>query len=701
MNNNLLMEMDFELFNNYYCSKKVNTNQFFSELLPKYNKPLRESQLEMAIEIESALQNNKKFIAEAEVGTGKTFAYIIPAYNSYLNQNSIFASKKPILISTATIVLQEQLIEKDLEFIKNVLVKEGYSRNIDFRYCLLKGKENFLCEERLQNIIDCGKVNEIIEQISDLYDRKNCFDRNDFPFVDNSTWEKVSVKTCSNKCKYRDCKYKEYKNRVKNSNCMFYVCNHHYLLSCLKDDKFNIKDKYSMVIIDEAHNLENAAFTILGDNKNIFSFRNVVEKIRKKISRSEYIRQRLLTRVNNLDRKIDEFFELFESNVVIHSEVIEVEWKYEIVYTDELKRISADLKHEIYDIYNNEVSSITQAASTRYGSSKEDDELESEVSNIISFLNALIDSKNNIYWAQYTRLKSRYLLYLYYMPKNINDILCNNLFKKDVPIVLTSATLSDTSAEEYGFDYFENCVGIDKIYAKDYKAPISKKSTFNYKENCALYIEKDLKYVKSDDDKLKYIDYLEKKSDRIYEIIESLGGRCLILFTSYESLNFTVNKIRKRIEDTLNIKCYVQGELSNKELYFRFKNEVSSCLFGTGSFWEGIDIPGESLSCVIIDKLPFPVIDPIIKLKMEKYQYDNIFEVLLPEMVIKLRQGVGRLIRDINDVGVIAILDSRASDKYYDKVKNSLPKCREINSVEDMVEFIYTKRKTELKKYKS
>ncbi|MEA4822143.1 MAG: ATP-dependent DNA helicase [Erysipelotrichales bacterium] len=674
----------FDWFHNE--PKPVDIMDFFVNILPSEGKPLRRSQLEMSLEIQNALSKRKKFIAEAEVGTGKSFAYIIPAYNHYIKRTSLTQKRKPILISTSTIVLQEQLIEKDLKYIKGILLKRDYVNKSDFDYCLLKGKENFLCEDRLVKVSTKKYLAQMIDQISEDYYSKHCIDRNDFSYVDDIVWKMINVKTCSNRCEcIDDCKYKEYRLKMRNSDYMFYVCNHHYLLSLLKNDKICLEEEYSAIIIDEAHNLENAAFSILGDHKSIYSFISIIERMRRKVSRGVYLSKRRLARLSKIEGMIANFFDSINSFLIKENEKIEYDIRYKLHNSSVIENLAFSLKCEINDFYSNEITTIIDISSNKYGKSKDDDELENEVNNLIRFLNAITDSDNNVYWVQFIKQKKDDTLQVYFIPKNIDEILLNELFNKDIPIVLTSATLSDISAEEYGFDYFQNCIGLSRIRNIDYQPPISKKSSFNYKENCVIYFENVIKHRQITDS--NYYEYLDSKADKIYNIITITHGRSLILFTSHDTLNYTVKRIKEKIEKDLAIKCFVQGEKSIKDLYISFREDINSCLFATGSFWEGIDIPGESLSCVIIDKLPFPVKDIVIELKTEKLQYESSFDILQPEMIIKLRQGVGRLIRSVNDVGAVAILDSRASDKYYKIIKASLPECKEVDSINEIGKF--------------
>jgi ATP-dependent DNA helicase DinG len=251
---------------------------FFSNTLIKHGKNLRKSQLELSQDIEESYSNNKIFVAEAEVGTGKTYAYLIPALNK------IYASKKPFLISTGTIVLQEQLSLKDIPDINKYLITEGFT-STDIVSCIGKGKEHYICEKRL---IECDIYEEQLDNIKNLYERKNIFDRSQINLEFNeSLWKRINVKYCNRqRCQYRECLYRKMKMDQENFNYDFLICNHQYFLACIKDGKKDFISKFSGIVIDEAHNFEQAAFSILGGNKSLDDFINCIEHISYELSKN-------------------------------------------------------------------------------------------------------------------------------------------------------------------------------------------------------------------------------------------------------------------------------------------------------------------------------------------------------------------------------------------------------------------------------
>jgi len=645
-------------------NKIIYNDDFFKTVLIKYGKKFRASQYELANEVKNAYDKNLKFVAEAEVGTGKSFAYLVPAFNKIRERN------KPFLISTGTIVLQDQLITKDIPELSRYLLKEKYI-NRPLKSMIGKGKEHYICENRLVDFINNDSANSVVlDDIRKQYENDN-FDRNDFPEVSDSVWNKINVQKCSpTKCKTTDCLYRKFRLDRQYNNYDFFVCNHHYLISCLKNSNFSIYD-YSGVVIDEAHNFENAAFSILGDNKSLFNFIKCLNQASKKIGyQSNEISEAIST--------THKLFEFIKKNTKVKSLKPELGWKYKIKINETIIDYARELRSLLSEV-------LIKVMDFSISLKKIQDKLSDDIEDLIDFTYSIVNKEDKIFWVQFENYKG-FVPRLFYIPCNIDEILYKKLFTKEISIVLSSATMS-TSKDPEGFDYFISSLGIDLVRTSTYKPPVSKPSPFKLTEQVGIYIEKEIKYKNIEDN--AYKEYLDRKAKRILDIINATNGKSLVLFTSYEVMNYTHSIIEEQIINELKLDCYKQGDTPNLSILQCFAENVNSCLFATGSFWEGIDIKGPSLSCVILDKLPFPVIDPIIEYKKEKMKLE-ISEVLIPEMVIRLKQGVGRLIRDENDKGIIAIMDSRAVSKYNYVLKNSLPDYYILSSIKDIEMFLTT-----------
>lgn len=323
----------------------------------------------------------------------------------------------------------------------------------------------------------------------------------------------------------------------------------------------------------------------------------------------------------------------------------------EFPFDESIKKLSAD----IFDILDNMGMSLQILNDYFY-------ELDGMLEDI-EMLNILSrgEDSNYVLWIEHKNNKD----YISYAPKNISDI-CNSLFfreflKKKPTFIFTSATLS-TGNNDY--NYFTNNIGADSV--DNLVIEESFDSPYDYDNNTILYTCDDITNPNRNKDK-----YLDELVEKIKELIKLTNGKTLVLFTSKSDMNYVYNKIGSCL-DGINI--YIQNDGSSQDtIKEKFKNDIDSVLFSTGIFWEGIDIKGVSLSNLIIARLPFPVVDPVIEYKKETYGEDGFDKVYLPEMLIKLKQGVGRLIRSEDDKGIVCILDSRINKKYKEVVQESIP----------------------------
>ena len=270
-----------------------------------------------------------------------------------------------------------------------------------------------------------------------------------------------------------------------------------------------------------------------------------------------------------------------------------------------------------------------------------------------------------------------------YAPKEIDKITSRLLSNPNYGKILTSATLT-TQDDDYS--YYAKSIGLDNIIGINVLKEFSINSPYNYQDNTLIYYGNDL--PNPNDKEL----YLEEIKVRIKELVNITNGKSLILFTSKKDMH----EVYEYLKDEVDFPIYIQEDGKEKALIENFQNEENSCLLGTGTFYEGIDIKGSSLSQVIIAKLPFPIVEPVIMDKASIYT-NGFKKVYLPEMLIKLKQGVGRLIRSENDTGIISILDSRMQNydnKYDNIIKNNLPNTTITTSLDKVKEFAKQKIKS-------
>ncbi len=322
-----------------------------------------------------------------------------------------------------------------------------------------------------------------------------------------------------------------------------------------------------------------------------------------------------------------------------------------------------------------------------YNSKDEVDSMNQKSLNTLkSFLEILNDLKEehhskNIYWIDFLDREGKYIQ-LMYAPRNMKDISSGILERSKSGFVLTSATLSAND----NYNYFSESIGLNQVNGKSVLKEFPITSPYDYKENTILYCPTDIE--KPTGNRSLYLDQL---TERIKELMDITKGRSLILFTSKKDMQYVYDKVLTYFPD-YPIFCQQDGANIQK-LKQKFEQNIHSCLFATGTFYEGIDIKGESLSSVIITRLPFPVVDPVVEEKANEYR-DGFEKVYLPEMLLKLKQGTGRLIRSSEDKGIVSILDSRFLDydeKYEYLLTKSLPFENITSDLEEVKHFASSK----------
>jgi len=655
----------------------------------------RKSQKVMIMNILKAYEEGKHVIVEAPTGTGKSMAYIL-AFLSLWEQFSI-DEKPKLVVSTKTIPLQEQLINKDIPMLQNIL-------GINFSATLIKGRGNYICNRKMDEILNKRKdegwfdskeevqeFNELKKLILDEKGEVIIGDKSEIrTSISNPLWEKICSEfdNClKKKCPhYSECFF--YKAREKQKASDILVVNHSLFFSDLKvrmETGFEIEDlvlpEFDYVVFDEAHHIEDVASDFMGLKVSRFRYKRLVNQIKKAIlfgefanyySDEEDTKLEVKNLCSTLDFMTDDLFqkvtELAGDNTT--KRLLEKNKKFTTINSIEnsFERLSRIIK-------NNMNKNDYTEAEEMLASSLVDriDKLVKETKNIVNQ-----EMKDYAYWIEcpVSKTNRHYFASLNCCPISIAEVLRDNLFKRMNSIVLTSATMSTTPDD---MSYIASRIGIDNYIAKTLPSP------FNYKEQSRIYIPEKALNPKE----RAYEEYLEKE---IETIIEHTNGCALILFTSYRLMNLLSDKM-KPFFDKRNITFLKQGDLPRSMLLQMFKEDTTSVLFATASYWEGIDIPGEALSCVIITKLPFEVPDrPIIEARMEKLekQGKNPFvHYQVPMAIMKFKQGFGRLIRTNTDKGVVAVLDNRLLTmnygKQFFKSLPTVPLTREVQEIKNIL----------------
>lgn len=670
----------------------------------------RQEQEEMAQYIQEAINEDRKIIVEAGTGTGKTLAYLIPAIKWAV------ANKKKVIIATNTINLQEQLLLKDIPLAKSIIKDE-------FSYVLVKGRNNYVCK-RLFNELALGKnidietfsieAREQIEYILKWGNKTKTGDKAELPFeVYPDVWELVQSTTelcLGKKCPYRkECFYM--KTRMEKMEADILISNHHVFFADLNvraetdfDSEYLILPRYDMVIFDEAHNIESVARSYFSVEVSKISFTRLLNRIYQRKNKRKKEKSALIRVEDTIDEKDLEDSQQYIDLLNTLKEEISILQNIGDEYFDEIRKIyetntEAPIKkslnnfemtksrflenlREKKDIFQSKLIDFSNLMMSFNNVIDEEKDKNPEVINFnnhLKMFKAYIDSfkfinsfedDNYIYWLDINSKRTNVVLTA--TPLNIAQKLSTVLFDNLDRLVFASATIVVNGS----FDYFKKSLGLDE---EDCIEAIIK-SPFDYNEQMSVYIPSDIQ------DSENINAFVSDASRFILNILLKTNGKAFILFTSYTMLNQIYYSISKKLKDK-GFEVFLHGDKPRSQLIKEFKEAENPILFGTTSFWEGVDVQGENLSNVIITKLPFlvptdPVVSAISK-KIEENGGNSFTDFQLPEAIIKFKQGVGRLIRKKTDSGNIFILDNRILKKRYGSLFiNALPSQKNIKILE-------------------
>lgn len=685
---------------------------------------LRDEQIRMLESVTLSFNDNLISLIEAGTGTGKTLSYLIPAVHWALKNG------ERVVISTNTINLQEQLIDKDIPLLYSAFED-------DFSYSLVKGMRNYLCllraetiQEGLFEMVDDDEVDSInsILDWAKVTDDGSLSDLNFTP--PDSVWDKVSAE--SDSCLRARCPHYSrcffYKSRREIAASQLLVVNHHLLFSDLaikgasESSDAGILPPFKRVILDEAHHLNDTATSHFGMRATKFGIIRVLRRLKRKSKGGQgkgliYFTASLATKlvkmyrkgiINDLLRKVedllstkvdtveqyvgDSFDALYtfclpivqekeggkeEINLRITEDITEREGWGKIDKKFSLLRIRLKELHE-------EIKAITDILI--------DYEVESDIAKLIVEFKG-VENKLDYYsdvistflsteedgfvrWVEGRMGRGGILSGLGLSPLDISSTLKERLYSKCDTVVMTSATM----AVDKSFGFLKSGLGLeDEQRVQELILP----SPFNYEEQLLLTIPDDIPEPGN-------VGYSDAISDLITKAVKASNGNALILFTSYTLLETVYKNIYGELEDD-GILTLKQGAFPRGKLLDKFRIEDNSVLFATDSFWEGVDVPGDALKLVVITRLPFRVpTEPIIEARveyMENQGLNSFTDYSVPVAVLKFKQGFGRLIRTKTDKGAVLVLDKRLISKFYGKFfLNSLPDCtRLIDSSQNII----------------
>lgn len=634
------------------------------------NYELRPQQLKMAQGICKSIETEKHLIVEAGTGVGKSLAYLVP-FIVYAVENG-----KKVIISTNTKTLQQQLYEKDLPFLKKAL-------GIEFNYCLCLGSENYLCLRRLRNeftydLFDTQGQRSEVKKIIEWSAKTDKGIKSELEFIPGpEVWDKVyrDPDLCLGaKCVYKDiCFYKNAKNKEKISHIL--VTNHALFFANLASDGA-VLPEFHAVVFDEGHTLEDVATNYLGYEISNTKIKYLFDSIyNPKTGKG------ILLKFNEQKAKVSVVKKYLEESRIGSSQFFEELAKLFGANCD-VKRIRT--KNIVFNFLEEPLTHLGDSMKALLENSKcaEDEVLmKAYIKKCLSLKDSLVFILNlqedgYVYWVEMAQ-KIRGVRYtLFAAPIEISEELNKQLFSKIRPIVLTSATLATNG----DFGFIRSRLGIKDCDELLLDSP------FDYKANVLLYLGMKIADPGYDLEKFK-----QQMLAHIRELIDIMQGRTFILFTSYKMMICTHEELKLNYR---SINLLKQGDKPQYELLADFKRTADSVLLGTNTFWQGVDVPGKALECVIITKLPFLVPDdPMAEARMEliKSRKGNPFlEYQVPQAIMMFKQGFGRLIRTKSDRGVVAVLDPRITTKHYGKsFLNDLPKCghtSDINAVKSFFE---------------
>ena len=636
----------------------------FRVILPANGYVIREEQIKLSKTMFKGFTEKQIAICEAEVGTGKTLAYLVAAFVAKIYYERDHKTVCPVTISTATVELQRSLVEREIPRLSNLL-EEYRIITRPFISALRKGKEHYICPMRLEALEKDLKTNpekhkELLEILRIIKSRPSSIDLDKYA-IRGSLKNRICVKgTCARCKRQEDCHYNKM-IRVSSSSTLidFQVTNHNMYLMSQKNRKSSTKgllQKSCFVVVDEAHKIKEVAEEVFGERlsekdiptyvtgiKTYVADKSFSEEYNRLISelltenRKLFSVLRSLLAVQETDRDQNAVINLSESAIAMLKKIIDL-----------VKKI------ELHKSKNRRGVIITG-------------------SRLIETLELLIKRRNNITWL---KRDENDILSLCCCPRNINKTLWEKVWDCDCSHVLTSGTMSDGN----DFEYFKKENGLDNTLSR-LLIESSTSSPFDYENNTRLYLPENMP-MPIDCGK----EYVERISAEILNIIKATNGHTAILFTSYKVLQDVYKALAGKLSD-YQVFGMTRG---NKRAIADFKKAKNGVLFASGSMWEGVDCIGDCLSSVIIVRLPFPLRGAITETKKKEYKSVQHFvdEYCVPSMLIKLRQGVGRLIRSETDTGLVSILDPRVTCKgYSDKVLYALEKYPVIGSIEEVESF--------------
>ena len=610
----------------------------------------RPAQLEMAELIDSALRGGHHAVAEAGTGTGKTLAYLVP----------ILLSGQRVVISAATKNLQEQLYFKDIAFLRKLFPK--------LRATLMKGRSNYLCRQKVYDMVDEPFLNglEEVDQFAKIRKwekRTETGDRAELEILPDSSelWRRIDARreTCTGqKCKEFDrCFITKMHQQAAESDLI--IVNHHLFFAdlALKQTEFSgLIPEYSAVVFDEAHELEDVATQYFGLRVSNYRLEDLARDSEATLKVKNLGSESLQRCLERLRLATDTFFSVFPAQ--------------EGRFNFDQREAFLESHRRAYETLQNALTRLSSELEGLPSRPEEANNLIRRAKELRQAVKYLLESKerNFVYWWE----RRGRGVFLEASPIDVSEILEERLFNRVESVVLTSATLSVAD----NFQFLKNRLGVPYARERILASP------FDYPDQALFYVPTSLPDPRAQN-------FPARAADVIVEVLEASEGRAFVLFTSYQQMRELYERVRKRVP----YEMFLQGTAPKTRLLDRFRRTPHAVLFATSSFWQGVDVQGEQLSAVIVDRLPFAVpSDPVVAARIRMINEDggNAFtDYQIPDAIIRLKQGFGRLLRSQSDRGILCLLDNRIARKAYGKMfLESLPPYRISESLEELRRFM-------------
>ncbi len=642
----------------------------FRVIMPQYGYTLREQQLQMALSIYRGLTNKKVTLCEAEVGTGKTMAYLVAGFTAKLFDQSYCFQGYPVTITTSSIELQKSIIEKEIPALSDMLLDFGLIQK-PLTAILRKGKEHYFCPKRYHEYMDTlVKYPVYYSRTIRTLRNADLLDRGlDLDPIDLSTH--IKAKICANgscyDCPRTDCcRYSKFLDTARSPyRYDFQVTNHNLFLITqkLRKDRSTRGSilPCNFCIVDEAHKLAETAADVFGAE---LSFTEVEEYLYSvqygggSTYRDRVAYRALLTKASHLNSKLLSMFAHYQFKN--GEDICEVKIAMTYAMRDTIDKLEKVLR---------KIGNWSSLPGSSGGNT---------AILLLDKLAVFRKQNVNMYWLRFA--KDTNTKYLCCTPTDLKIHLFRYLWSEgNTSFAMTSGTMKDDT----GFSFFKEELGISS-YLSDYSvSEFACDSPFDYRNHTRLYISENIP-----DPDMEDPEYIPAVAKEIVKLIKATHGHTAILFTSYKSLN----AVYETVKDELKEYPLIKMSRSNKTAIDQFRESKNGVLMASGSMWEGVDCAGDILSSVIIVRLPFPQRSQVMEYKKNLCGSTQGFvqKYAMPQMIIKLRQGVGRLIRSESDTGILAILDGRAARYgiYRGRVLNALHKYPLVRSIDKAEAFL-------------